>query len=136
MTPKEILEEVKARITEKPGDYNQKSFCGTGCCIAGHIDVVVNGLEKHLSRSDDTVVSWLDSVKAIESEGLKALGLPEGEHIWLFGSIDSGINEDEHADPDYWPSDLAFEYETARSADERAVIGGKAIDRYIEECGL
>lgn len=128
----ELLEEVKRRITADPGAYNQNTYCGTACCIAGHIDVILNGPEKHVSRGINTQ----DAITQISDIALEALGEPED--IWLFAQTNDDPDEwdDEDLSTDCWPSDLSVEYVQARNAAERAAVGCKAIDRYLEEKSL
>jgi hypothetical protein len=135
MTTKELLEQVKARIMADPGSYMQTSFCGTQCCIAGHIDVLVNGAEFHNSRL--TRQTFALAVEEIEKVANEALG--EDESPWLFGTIntDEDENNADYEQPvEYWPLDLCLEYVSKHTPAERAAVGCKAIDLYIEERGL
>lgn len=132
MTVRELLEEVKVRITADPSKYNQNTYCDTACCIAGHIDVILNGPEKHVSRG----IKTQEAIMQISDIALEALGEPED--IWLFAQPRSLSEEDddEEDDPDLWPRDLSVEYENATTAAGRAAVGCKAIDRYLEEKAL
>lgn len=134
MTPREILEQVKQRITHDPATYQQTSFCGTQCCIAGHIDVILNGAEFHDERLQRQ--SFESAIEEIEDIANAALG--ETESTWLFGTINCYEDEnspDEEQCPEYWPLDLSIEYETVNNRG-KAAVGCKAIDRYLEERGL
>ncbi len=128
-TPRKILEEVKRRIVSDPGSYSQNTFCGSCCCIAGHIDCIINGHDAHVNRPPSCAI-W-----EIEAVALKALG--ESKSIWLFGQIRDDFDEDQDDDddPDYWPMDLGEEYEE-KSGVDRATVACKAIDRYMEERGI
>jgi len=133
MTPREILEQVKARIIAHPETYNQNSFCGTECCIAGHIDVIINGLEAHNARGSDG--SWMKMVEDIEQVALEAIKEPSPK-TWLFGQAEPDEEDNYEDDPDYWPLDLSQEYYEAETTLERSKVACKAIDRYLEERGL
>ena len=135
MSARELLEEVKRRIVADPGKYDQNTYCGTSCCIAGHIDVILNGSEKHISRGINTG----DAIDQIASIALEALGEPED--IWLFAQpmdVTDGSDDwdNEEISTDCWPVDLSQEYEDATSAAERAAVACKAIDRYMQDRGL
>lgn len=133
MKVRELLEEVKRRITADPGKYNQNTYCGTTCCIAGHIDVILNGPERHVSRPPSAAIEQISAV------ALEALGEPED--IWLFAQPMENVDVDEDWEEeedcvDYWPRDLSWEYKAANNAAQRAAVGCKAIDRYLEEKAL
>jgi hypothetical protein len=130
-TPREILEEVKRRIVAEPEKYNQDSFCGTACCIAGHICAVTGALGPE---------GWVAPINAkridsIDRSASESLG--EYESPWLFGEIntDREYDEDERG-PEYWPSDLSCDYVAAKTPLGKAAVGCKAIDGYLEERGL
>lgn len=125
-----LLEEVKRRILAHP--YDQNDFCGTACCIAGQIDCVLNGEMVHNARGGK-----IDAVDTIEKLALEALG--EKHTTWLFGCINAEEDEDDYgyeADDANWPPDLSIEYEDATTPEYRALVGCKAIDRYLEQRGL
>lgn len=133
MTPREILEKVKERIMAEPLNYDQHDFCHMACCIGGHIDVILNGMESHLAKSRAR-----NGVGEINDLATRAMGASFAP--WLFGSIrpsdEIDYDEDDVNDPDYWPADLSDEYVEAGSGPNRALVGCKAIDRYIAERGL
>lgn len=138
MSPREILEQVKTRIMADPESYNQGSFCGTQCCIAGHIHIVVEGMKKHMALQKWI---WREAINEIDSVATAALG--ETESPWLFGQIntdadDNYYDDDYYDDDNYWPQDLSIEYGQYDQCDylERAMVGCKAIDRYLEQRGL
>lgn len=141
MTPREILVEVKRRIVAEPGAYSQNEFCGTPCCIAGHIDVIVNGMEAHLSHEAVGIIG----ITGIDGIASGAIDDPEA---WLFGEcvddedlevhLKDEIDQDESdfPVPYYWPFDLSGEYNAAETPEARALVGCKAIDRYMLERGI
>ncbi len=135
MTVREILEEVKRRIRENPESYTQQSFCGSQCCIAGHIDAIINGLEFHNARTQTQ--SPRNAIDEIERVANSALG--ETYSPWLFGMVNSDESEndpdDEQCD-EYWPLDLSIDYDCEPTPEGRAKIGCDAIDRYLGERGL
>jgi hypothetical protein len=107
LTPRQVLEEVKRRITKD--NYNQENFCGTVCCIAGHIDCVVNGEEEHAKHSSGDVLHAADIV--IKNDFSNS--------TWLFSWAY------------YWPEKAKQEY--CRDP----VYGARiAIDMYMEERDL
>lgn len=61
---KKILSWVKRKILAHPELYNQGSFCGTECCIAGWIDIKANGEDLHRR------IDW-----GISDRAYKALGI-------------------------------------------------------------
>ena len=133
MSTRELLETVKQRILEHPGDYDQATFCGTACCIAGHIDVVLNGLHAHVMRPFKSKGADRPDVEQI---AMDALG--ETETLWLFGQPRAEFDDDDHEDeddPDFWPLDLSREYNSA-GLSGRAKVACKAIDMYMEERGI
>jgi hypothetical protein len=126
MEPRELLEEVKRRIVSNPFNYNQNTFCGTVCCVAGHIDCVVNGAEVHNARPARS------SFRVVDNEATAALG--EASSPWLFGQVRDALEEDDaEDDPDYWPLDLSIKYVDADGAEERAAVACEAIDRYLAQ---
>lgn len=109
MTPREILEAVKDSIRKNPNTYNQEDFCGTTCCIAGHIDIIVNGVEAHVKRP----------FAEIPEVAARALGLDD--EPWLFG-VD-------------WEVGPPLPNPYTGSPKQRAEAGCAAIDRYLAEIG-
>lgn len=82
-----------------------------------------------------------EAIAQISNIALMALG--ESGDIWLFSqplpdalSVDDDEYEYEVYGDDYWPLDLSREYEDASTAAQRATVGCKAIDRYLEEKAL
>ena len=115
-----------------PDQYDQNTFCGTTCCIAGHIDAVVNGLNAHLEHGTSGTIS------------AACIALNESGPIWLFGStLDNETCEklmergEATAAPDLssWPPDLSLQYLDAQSPAAQAMVGCAAIDRWLEEKG-
>jgi hypothetical protein len=47
ITVRQLFQIAKARILKNPAKYDQRTYCGTPCCIGGHIDIVLNCLRKH-----------------------------------------------------------------------------------------
>jgi hypothetical protein len=136
MTVREILEEVKRRIRENPESYTQQSFCGSQCCIAGHIDAIINGLEFHIARTQ-TQSTRNAIIEEIERVANSALG--ETDSPWLFGEVNSDESENDPDDEqcaEYWPLDLSIAYDSESTPEGRAKIGCDAIDRYLDERGL
>lgn len=43
LTRAEALQYVARKIVAHPEEYEQRSFCGTACCIAGHLDALRSG---------------------------------------------------------------------------------------------
>jgi hypothetical protein len=37
-----LLRKVAKRIKENPENYDQMTYCGTTCCIAGHVGIILN----------------------------------------------------------------------------------------------
>lgn len=140
LTPREILEKVKERIMAEPLNYDQRDFCHTACCIAGHIDVILNGSEVHAKRtSSNGGISQID--------GIATAAIGEIESPWLFGTIKPECEYNEEGDDgepeqwdassgDYWPPDLSDEYVDAGRGPSRSLVGCKAIDRYMKERGI
>lgn len=117
-----LLEEVKRRITASPANYNQDHYCSTRCCIAGHIDVILNGSEVHESRVGK--VGWTKASVQVSNLAEIAIGEPEP---WLF----SAIWEDH--------DDLYARYtqaEVLKDVIAMAATGCDAIDLYLKERGL
>lgn len=111
LTPREILEEVKRRITAKPESYDQGDWCGTTCCIAGHIVAVCN--LKKVGRYDTPYVA----AELIQD--------PNIEEPWIFECP--------------FPGNLGRSYAAAYPSKDyprMAAVGCKAIDRYMKERGI
>lgn len=110
---RELFERVKTSMRENPLNYNQSSYCGAVCCIAGWIDIEANGMRAHLGREICTA----------PTEVLEAACEAIGEvPPWLFGLATS------------WPSDLRDAY-YVRNQTKRALVevACLAIDRYLDE---
>lgn len=127
---RKVLEQVKKRIRKNPSSYDQNSFCGTICCIAGHIDIVVNGLRAHVKRKISYEIPRICG---------SAIGCDK-DH-WLFGPIQTSEElelKDEDYDPSdrLWTPDLSDKYANDSSAKSRAAVACEAIDRYMEEQGI
>lgn len=134
LTPRQILEEVKRRIVADPNSYNQNSFCGSICCIAEHIDVIVNGLLAHEMRVDRD--GWKKAIEDIENVGNQALALDCP--TWLFGQPDPHQDEDDFCtdQSDTWPLDLSLAYNNSDDKAERVGVALEAIDRFLSEQAL
>lgn len=63
-----IMQKVKSAIRRDPDSYDQMNFCGTACCIAGHVDLVANG-RVAVARHQEGVASGFEVV------GLAAIAL-------------------------------------------------------------
>lgn len=114
LTPREILEEVKRRITAKPESYEQETFCGSPCCIAGHLLAVVR-------RRKSGMATGLPGVMAADILGAK------DDYPWLFTAIWVGRPTLHNA------------YSRAKYKGDHAgmaAVGCKAIDRYMKERGI
>ena len=142
MTPREILEEVKRRITKAPETYSQTNFCGTPCCVAGHIDCILNGEEEH-ERRNLGLWNWLQdrNFEATHGEINKIAASALGVQVdhWIFNGIDEKLNADDDDSVEssyFWPYDLNLAYNEADDSAERAKVGVMAIDRFIKERGL
>jgi hypothetical protein len=109
-TPRTILEEVKRRIVADPASYNQQNYCGSVCCIAGHIDILLRGSRAHKESSDkNPCMIWIVAEDFI------------GERDpWLFSGVES------------WPHDLGLAWDN----EDHVAVACRAIDRYIAERGL
>lgn len=117
-----LLEMVKERILAEPETYSQVTFCGMACCIGGHIDLVINGRHAHQEHRMDEIADIARS----------AIG--EDEFPWLLGSIRRPSMDDDMF-AELWPWDLSLEYVNNTNAG-RAIVGCKAIDRYMKERGI
>lgn len=129
LTPegKELLLKAKEQILLNPDRYDQDRIsyvnaCGTVCCIAGWVDVMRFGLEKHNERVSDKVANiWNDSAEA--------MGLD-----YHYDDQFSDETEASHlfAEPEYH-SDRQFaeEYWNAVDGSQRAQAAGRMIDRFI-----
>lgn len=135
MTPREVLEAVKLRIAADATSYDQNTYCGTVCCIAGHIDIVVNGETAHLARSNYNNDNGNSSLE-VQEAAMIALG--ETGVPWLFLALNwAAVSDYFKEDSLLWPLDLSREYVAAgNNAPARVTVGIKAIDRYIAERGL
>lgn len=129
---RELLEMVKANITADPGCYKQTNFCGMQCCIGGHIDIILNGMDLHRARRGAP-----NEINQITDVAIEAVG--EDSAPWLFGTIRESdeleADEGDPEDPEFWPPDLSDEY-AASHGTARALVGCKAIDRYMKERGI
>lgn len=117
-----LLEMVKERILAEPETYSQFTFCGMACCIGGHIDLVLNGKETHQKH-------YMEDI-----EHIAILAVGEDRCPWLFGSIRRPESHDGD-EPGLWPLNLSLEYVNNTNAG-RAIVGCKAIDRYMKERGI
>jgi len=131
-TIRPLMEEVKRRLMLDPDRYDQNIFCGSPCCIAGHIDTLVNGLNAHLGHATGETIT------------AACIALNEASPIWLFGAtLDNEMCEKllEHGeatvapDPDSWPADLSLRYLDAQFPAEQAAVACDAIDRWLAEKG-
>lgn len=102
-TIKRRLLRVAAKIIKHPELYNQENWCGTACCIAGHLAPKSN--------------TW-----TAESEAKKLIFEDGYEDVWLFGTT--------YFD---WPRDLAIAYNSAKTPAGRSRVGVRAINRYLRE---
>lgn len=89
---KSLLTWVKKMIMLHPENYDQGEWCGTNCCIAGWIDIKVNGTEAHAQHGPPHVLKI----------ACEALGLdPQRDHK-LFDAGSAGplgrIGTKEHAE--------------------------------------
>lgn len=110
---RERLEWVKAQITKCPEKYDQSSFCGTPCCIAGWLDIKMVGVREHMEADARNV--WRDA--------LAALGIPEfAATPWIFR-------------PNFFGSDKFQEFFRARNKKQKARVACRAIDAYLKEIG-
>ncbi len=143
MTPRELLEQVKQRILADPKSYMQTSFCGTQCCIAGHIDAIINGAEFHNTRiTRQTFASAIEEIERLDND---ALG--ETDPPWLFGTINARDARDKRisvAEGEAYVLEKEahvressyMRYELTLDGEGRVKVGCKAIDRYLEERGV
>ncbi len=109
---RERLTEVKRRITANPDSYDQAEWCGTACCIAGHLCAVVG---RRLGPDEAYIAA---------SVGNDAIGTAFGP--WLFNASFS-----------YGPEHIR---ELARADRQgggriRPETACAAIDAYLEEIG-
>jgi len=77
---KSLLTWVKKMITLHPENYDQTNWCGTRCCIAGWIDVKVNGAEVHARHTPSEVFD----------NACKALGLDNSRDYAMFEAGSAG----------------------------------------------
>ncbi len=49
-----LIEHVKEQLT--PANYDQNTYCGGECCLAGHMDMALFGKEKHFRSSPMQIV--------------------------------------------------------------------------------
>lgn len=109
-----LLEKVKIAVTAAPEKYNQGSYCGSACCIAGWIHLIEKGPKAHAKALNRSVVDI----------ACKSLGLTEGNFPWLFAADFSGCQS------------ISKQYLEANGPKEEAAVACKAIDRYMKERGI
>ena len=121
-----ILKEVANRIEEHPEKYNQTSWCGTACCIAGHI--VFSQGAKRIKGSDDSVkVKTSEFSIPVKDLAYQMLGFPNSasipwDIIYLF-KPDPAI---------YWANDRwQAKWRNAKTGQERANVAANYIRKYI-----
>lgn len=114
----EILREVEKRILRRPDKYDQTTWCGTSCCIAGHIAIVAGAKSVH---KDSVTVRFGNKKYAAYSFAMKALGLKwTGVNPWIFAG---GFSE--KFGPSISPN--------VGSPQQRAAVGAMAIETFITE---
>lgn len=109
ITPKsaKLLQRVAKRILKHHEEYNQSRFIseyGSGCCIAGHIWVMING--------------------SFPSESWKV-------NKFASTQIDPTGNLDTSALFIFWPSRLRKKYLEAKTSKGRARVGYRRIMHYL-----
>lgn len=113
-TPKKDLRErVKEQIRLHPETYNQSTFCGTECCIAGHAGILLGDRsEPHLDAQN-----WHGRMIAWKAKMADELGV-ESE-LFMCG--------------DMWEGTLGEEWDKSVSQEERVEVACRAIDYYAIE---
>ena len=115
-----LLTWVKRQIRAHPRKYNQGSFCGTPCCIAGWIDIRLNGEIAHQLREKHDFWGAASTIAAIANAAL-------------------GVKEQPALFESYWSGYLhkaTTAMQAARNARERAEAGCLAIDLYMKRRGI
>lgn len=82
---KNLLSQVKERIKATPTQYNQTTYCGTNCCIAGHIDVILCGPKEHAKKDSYHVRRFASQALGLDRNDVPDLFSPE----WM-GNIKAG----------------------------------------------
>lgn len=120
----ELLLAVKAAILEHPEKYDQDSFCGTECCIAGWALNIANPV-----------------MGARREQGISAVSMNEQNwnDYWEVARKNMGLGCRQMAilcacAPD-WPSVFRHGYESATDAEQRATVGAARIDHFIATNG-
>jgi hypothetical protein len=121
----DLVRRVQARLT--PENYDQKRFCGSACCIAGHacIEIAASYPDASAHAAAREAVAEQDTV-LVENIALKAFGLPNDSELF---SAASGL---------YWPEPLCSDWENARKLPlvDRAKafvdIARRRLDHFLE----
>lgn len=115
----ELLQQVKEAILAKPEKYDQDTFCGTECCIAGWALTIANPVLGAKLVPGTPQLSW----DVLWSAARQSIGLTPLQ----MGNL-CGCAED-------WPSDFAAQYDAATTPEGRARVGAARIDHFIANGG-
>lgn len=76
---KRLLRRVRYAILKEPQKYNQKNWCGTSCCIAGHIAILglKDGDIDKINANDKCVYKNGEFVGTISQYAQNKLGLTD-----------------------------------------------------------
>lgn len=113
LTRAEALQYVARKIVARPEEYEQRSFCGTAYCIAGHLDILESG--KHVLSNANP------RSRNIGRRAFKMIGNEAETGLNLFGPYLYGRFRSQWENADY---DKPI---------KRARIGARAIKHYISK---
>lgn len=116
---RKILKNVADIIESEPKKYDQDNWCGTSCCIAGHI-VFSQGAKR--IKSQDFFVKFNNKERRVLSLAYKLLGIKNNVKIdKLFGPY-----------PElYWEDKWALQYSKAKNRKEKAAVAADYIRKHI-----
>lgn len=113
---KRALRKVARFILAEPKKYNQEHYCGTACCIGGHIAIMFG------KRIDGSLFEFEGKEYSIPDLGMKILGKKIVNHSQLFDAT-PGIWG--------WKAGYAEKWEKARTRAQKAQVAHDYIMKYV-----
>lgn len=120
---RQILNDVADKIEANPKRYDQHNWCGTNCCIAGHI--VFNAGAKRI-KYEDSNVKFKNEVCDVSDLAIRLL--MNGDRI---SNIDIIYNLFKSNPSFYWRPKWAKQWDKAATREEQAKIAADYIRKYI-----
>ncbi len=116
LTRAEALEYVARKIVARPEEYHQGSFCGSACCIAGHLSILKTGRDLKRNKYGTPIEERAEEMIAMNPDDDNSLNL-FGPRLYgkFFGQF-TAVNVYSPAAPV-----------------QRARIGARAIKYYISK---